>query len=1012
MILKTYCVRSKQKILDKLLLITKITSILIFGAYLQVDAGVLPPFEIHGRVINQEGNPLQGVSVLIAGTQNGTTTNSDGRFTLNIPDANTVLEISSVGFQPKKVNVGNEVEITIILEKDVAGLSNVVVVGYGTQSKRNITSSITSVSSKDISNYPVQQVGQALQGKVAGLQIVQNSGSPGSALTVRIRGIGTVNNSDPLYVVDGNLGVSPSNIDPNNIETIEVLKSASAAAIYGAQGANGVILITTKTGVKGPAQINANFYSGTQQAHRFMPMMNGKQYATIYNEALVNGGRAPLFTDVESLGVGTDWQDAIYRVAPVNNVELSASGGTEQGKYYISAGYFDQKGIVLSTDYKRINFRINSEYKLRPAVTLGENLSLSYAVQNTIFARGINPVANSWRMDPTAPIKNPDGTWGYPKFADTKNPVAELYFNNNTDKIPVLNGSVYLDIKPFKNLVYRSQVNVNLGFTNNYNFLPTYDVFPLMRNLTTQLSRSDSRSVNYDWQNTLTFKKTQGSHDISILGGVTVQSSQSEDIFASGQGVPVNANTDPNLRYLDLAKIGQTVSGGGGDFSMLSFLGRVNYSYKGTYLFTGNFRADGSSRFGRNNRFGYFPSLSVGWRISDESFMENISFINDLKIRAGWGMLGNQNSLSNYSFANSLTSNLNYVFGPNVVQGQALTSQGNPDLKWEATTETEIGFDFTGFEHRVTLSMGYYNRKTTDMLLRVPIPAFTGVQTPGFTNGGDVLNKGIEVSLGYRKITPGAFFYDVSVNLSHNTNQVTRLSNSLAFITSGNARTTVGSSIGEFYGYVMDGLFQTDADVQKHAFQTNGTAPGDIRFKDLNDDGVIDQNDRTTIGNPWPELMYGVTANFGWKKLDLSLALQGVYGNDIYANWKSGTEGSNFFNYDLRMLDAWKGEGSSNSIPKVNVNNPNNNLRESTYFVENGSYLRLKHIQIGYTLPLKEKNIFKKIRIYIASENLLTFTKYPGFDPEISNGSSLSIGQDSGLYPQPQTITAGVNLNL
>ncbi|MEO9003190.1 MAG: hypothetical protein ABI288_00560, partial [Ginsengibacter sp.] len=304
----------------------------------------------------------------------------------------------------------------------------------------------------------------------------------------------------------------------------------------------------------------------------------------------------------------------------------------------------------------------------------------------------------------------------------------------------------------------------------------------------------------------------------------------------------------------------------------------------------------------------------------------------------------------------------------------------------------------------------YYNRKTTDMLLRIPIPAFTGVQTPGFTNGGDVLNKGIEVSLGYRKTAPGSFFYDVSVNLSHNTNKVTRLSNSLAFISSGNARTTVGSSIGEFYGYVMDGLFQTAAEVQKHAFQTNGTAPGDIRFKDLNNDGVIDQNDRTKIGNPWPELMYGLMANFGWKQFDLSLALQGVSGNDIYANWKSGTEGSNFFNYDLQMLNAWKSEGSGNSIPRVNVNNPNNNLRESTYFVENGSYLRLKHIQLGYTIPLKEMNIIKKIRIYIASENLLTITKYPGFDPEISNRSSLSIGQDSGLYPQARTITAGLNL--
>ena len=1025
MFLKTYCVRSKQKVLTKMLLISKITSILILATCLNASAklnpGTLnPPIEIHGRVINKEGDPLQGVSVLIAGTQNGTTTNSDGRFTLTVPNANTSLEVSSVGFQTRRVNVGNQTEITITLENNIAGLSSVVVVGYGTQSKRNVTSSISSVTSKDIANYPVQQIGQALEGKVSGVQIIQNSGAPGSSLRFRIRGNGTVNNSDPLYVVDGNLGADPDDLDPNNIESIEVLKSASAAAIYGAQGANGVVLITTKKGVSGVPVLQVGFSTGFQKVHREMPMMNATQFATIYNTALTNGGQQPLFTDIGSLGKGTNWQDAIFRTAPVQNARFSMSGGSEQGTYYISADYFSQEGIVLNTDYDRLNFRVNSEYKLNKTFSFGENLGLSYSVRNTIpeFG-GRNPVPNSWNMDPSAPVKNSDGSWGFPKFSDTKNPVAEATLTHHTIKRPALHSSAYFDIKPLNNnnLVYRSQINMNIGFSNVADFVPIFDIFPLQRNLVSTVTRSVDQWINWDWQNTLTFKLKKGSNNIEILGGTTMQTSHTEDVLASGIGLPASANIDPNLRYLSLVGVnGQSVNGGAGEYSILSFLGRINYSYKGTYLFTGNFRADGSSKFGRNNRFGYFPSFSIGWRISDENFMKNISFINDLKIRGGWGSLGNQNSLSNYTFANSLTSNLNYVYGQAISQGQALTSKGNPDLKWETTKETEIGFDFTGFESRITLSASYYNKKTSGMLLRVPIPAFTGIQQAPFLNGGDVLNKGFELSLGYHKTTSGTFTYDVSANLTHNMNKVTKLSNSNAAIISGGgySQTVVGRPIASFYGYVADGIFQTPEEVNNHAVQSSaGTGPGDIRFKDLNDDGVINQFDRTFIGNPFPDFTYGLNGNFQWKQFDLSIALQGVYGNDIIGAWKYFTEGSNFYNYDLEMLKAWHGEGTSNKIPKVNVNDPNNNLRASSYFIENGSYLRLKHLQLGYTLPAGYINKIKNLHIYLSFENLLTLTKYPGFDPEIGGpGTTLDIGVDNGFYPQAKTITAGINISL
>lgn len=970
---------------------------------------------VSGRVTDQKGEPIPGVTVSAEGESIGTVTDLDGIFSLNVPDQATLV-FSFIGYQTQRVSVGDRNIINISLIEEVSSMDEFVVVGYGTQSKRNVTSSIGSVTSEDIGNYPVQQVAQALQGKVAGLHIVQNSGAPGSSLTMRIRGIGTVNNSDPLYVIDGNLGADPSDLDPSHIETIEVLKSASAAAIYGAQGANGVVLITTKSGTRGVANLQVDYYRGFQEVHKTMPMMNGRQFAATYNQALINSGRSPLFSNVDEIGQGTDWQNEIFRTAPIQNIGFSVNGGSDQGTYFISGGYFQQKGIVLNTDYSRISFRINSEYKVSPIISFGENLSLSYGLRNIIPEFGSrNPVPNAWNMDPTTPVKNPDGTWGFPKFSDTKNPVAEATLYHNTTKRPSLNGSAYLTVAPHDNVVFRSQINLNLGFSDGYQFNPTYDIFPLQRNLVASVTRTGYQWSNWDWQNTVTYNASWGEHDIEVLGGVTALSHHSEAISASGQGVPENANTDPNLRYLDLANIGQQVTGNAGEYGMFSVLGRVNYSYKGTYLLTANFRSDGSSKFGSNNRYGAFPSFSAGWRISDEAFLKDLAFINDIKIRGGWGMLGNQNSLPNYAFANSLTSNLIYVFGQDVSQGQALTSEGNPDLKWETTRETDLGIDFLGFNSKVSFSANYYYKKTTDMLLRIPVAAYTGVQQAPFVNGGDVLNKGIELMLGYQSTQSDHFHYDVSVNFAHNTNEVTQLNNNQAAIFSaGNySRTVVGQPIATFYGYVTDGIFQTEEEVEHHAFQSPGTSAGDIRFKDLNNDGVINQEDRTNIGNPWPDFTYGINGNFRYRQFDLSLAFQGVYGNDIVGAWKYFTQGSNFYNYDLEMLNSWNGEGSSNSIPRLNVNDPNDNLRISSYFIEDGSYLRLKHLQLGYTLPSGTIKQIKKLRLYVTGQNLLTLTNYPGFDPEIgSPGSSLDIGVDRGYYPQPRTITVGLNVGI
>ncbi|MVZ66226.1 SusC/RagA family TonB-linked outer membrane protein [Sphingobacterium sp. DK4209] len=965
---------------------------------------------LSGTVRSTDGGPIQGVSVKIKGSNTGTSTNELGQYQLESTGNSNTLVFSAVGYLSQEITISSSGVTDAVLESDVTSIGDVVVIGYGTQKKRNVTSSISTVSAKTIKDYPVLQAGQAIQGKVPGAQIIQNSGSPGASLMVRIRGAGTVNNASPLYVVDGNIGVDPRDLDPNHIESIEVLKSASAAAIYGAQGANGVILITTKSGKEG-VNASVSYYSGIQSIHNKLDVANGQEYATLYNEALVNGGKSPIFSDVQSLGVGTDWQDAIFRTAKINSGELSLSGGNSNGKFYLSGSYFNQEGIVMKSDYERITFRINSEYNLSPAVKIGENISLSRGKSNVIPEFGDrNPIPNAWAMDPNTPVKNPNGSWGFPQFSDTKNPVAELELYNNTIKRPVLNGSAFIDVKLLPSLVFRSQYNLNFGISNGYVFVPTYDIFPLQRNLVSSISRTNTQFTNWDWQNTLTYNTNFADHHFDALAGFTVLRNQEENITARGEGLPENANFDENLRYLDLARSGNLATGGAGDYSMVSFLGRVNYDYKGTYLFTGNMRVDGSSRFGKNNRYGIFPSFSVGWRLSDEEFLKDVGFINDLKLRAGWGMLGNQNSLPNYAFANSVAQNIVYPMGDRVTQGHAPTSLGNENLKWESTKETEVGIDFTGFNNRINIAAGYYDKRTMDMLLRVPVADYLGIQTAPFVNGGDVRNHGFEFMIGYNNGNSEGIRYEVSFNLARNINEVTKLSNQQAALFSGSySRTAVGEPIASFYGYVMDGIFQTIDEVKAHATQAPSTAPGDIRYKDLNNDGIINQSDRTTIGNPWPDFNYGINGRVSWNNFDMSLAFNGVWGNELIAHWKYFTHGSNFYNYDTEMFNAWKGAGTTNEYPRLNVNDPNNNMRPSSYYVEDGSYLRLQNAQLGYTFPTAFSGHVKNLRVYASGQNLLTFTKYRGYDPEIGAPSTpLSLGVDNGFYPQPRIVTLGL----
>lgn len=992
---------------------------------------------VKGNVTDaSDGSPLPGVNVLVKGTTIGTATDAKGNYILNVPESADTLIYSYIGYNSKMVAINGRSVINIQLSPERVKGQQLVVVGYGTQKQKDITSSISSVSSEKIQNKPVQQVTQALQGEVAGVHITPNSGTPGGSLLIRVRGSGTVNNNQPLFVVDGNPVADPTDIDPNNIESIQVLKSASAAAIYGARGANGVIIITTKQGSasSGKTNLKINAYSGVQQVHRMIPLVSGSQYAKLYNTALVNGGEQPAFQNPGSITQSTNWQKAIFRPAPIRNIQLSASGGDQSNTYYVSGSYFQQKGIIIGSNYNRLSFRVNSSHKVNDMISIGENFAIDYAVQNKVpeFANTSNVVIQALQMDPTAPVKESNGNWGFSKY-NSENPVAAISHNYNKTNRPNINGNLHLDINPIPSLTYHSQFNVNYGYSQNTVFRPTYYINNNNQNQVSSLTQSTNHWADWIWQNTLTYKKTVGNSDFKILAGVTAQNNYSDNINATGTELPQSANTISALRYLDLATAGQNSGGNAGAYGMLSFLGRVNYSYKDTYLATVNIRRDGSSKFGSNNRFGTFPSFSLGWRISNEPFMQSLDFIDNLKLRGGWGALGNQNSLNNYAFANTVSSGLPYPFGmnPSVLLGQAPTSLGNPNLKWEETKETDIGLDFTGFKNSVTFSADYYYKKTSNMLLQEPIPAYTGIQISPFVNGGDVVNRGIELSLEYQKTSPGGIYYDITANVSHNHNEVTKLSNAGAFIPSGRyqsigntERTAVGHPISSFYGYVMQGIFQDQAQINNHATQPNAI-PGDVMFKDISGpngkpDGVINASDQTFLGSPWPSMNYGLNADFQWKGFDLSMFWQGTYGNKIFSAWQYYTEGSNFFNYDKWALNSWHGKGTSNSMPILDIGDQNNNLRTSSFYVHDGSYVRLKNMQIGYTLPsriIKTAGL-SKLRIYISGENLLTFTKYRGFDPEIGQnlgsqyGNQLDVGVDRGYYPVARTITVGLNVSL
>ncbi len=995
------------------------------------------PGKITGRVTDEKGDVLPGASIRIPELNKSTVSDGEGAFSLVVEPGVYTVEVSFISFAPQRimkvvVEEGKHRELSVVMKQASSALSEVLVVGYGTQEKKDITGAVGSVAGDQINNRTLGSLDQALVGKVAGLSVSNNSGAPGTGMMIRIRGVGTINNSDPLYVVDGNPFGNINNLDPEDIQSVEILKSASAAAIYGSRGANGVVLVTTKKGSAGAMKIDVHTFTGMQQVYKKLKLTNADTYAKYYNAALVSGGLAPVFNNPDGYGEGTDWQDAIFRTAPISKYEVAFSGGKEGSVYRMSASYLKQKGTVIGTDYAKTGVSLNSTHQLKRWLKFGENLNYAFTTRNSISdydsdARGI--ISTAIQMSPTVPVKNADGSYGVSPFANTYNPVAAVENIQRLNKSWQLMGSLYAQADLLPGLNFKSQFNINVGNGRQRSYIPAYFVSNSQKEDVSSLEEEASNGTDWAWENTLNYSRSFGKHHIDGLLGVTAQHSFDSYITAYGQNLPADARLTGSLQYLDLASTGMKVGGGGDEWGMLSYFGRLNYSYRNTYLATVNVRRDGSSKFGANNRFGTFPSFSLGWRLSNEPFLRDVKFINDLKLRGGWGSLGNEGSLSTSATVSTLKVNIPYPFGrgkeQEVLLGATPSSIGNMNLKWEATRETDLGIDATLFNNRITVGADYYHRATSGVLVRLPILASVGVSEPPYVNGGNVVNKGFEFTVGIHSNRKKTFGYDISVNYAINRNEVTSLMNEgAAFyageITSGVrvSKTMAGHPIGGFFGYVTDGIFQNQKEVDEAAKQP-GAAPGDIRYKDLNGDHVIDDKDQTYIGSPWPTRIYGLSASFWYKQFDLNMTLSGRGGNQIYTGWKHYTNSSGISNYFAPDKEqSWTGEGSTNKEPRVTILDPNNNMRPSDRWIQNGSFIRLNSLQLGYSLPqslLKRWGI-AKVRVYAGGENLLTITRYDGFDPEVgmrdgNDGDPLDVGIDRAYYPRPRTLSVGLNVN-
>ncbi|MDR0893744.1 MAG: TonB-dependent receptor [Prevotellaceae bacterium] len=1047
---------------------------------------------VTGRITDAgDGSPLIGAAVQVKGTSTGTITNINGDFSLNVPVGKTILIFSSIGYTTQEITLkAGQQTVNVTMREDVEMLDEVVVVGYGTMKKSDLSGASVSVSEKALKSSIATNLDQALQGKAAGVTSVMTSGAPGSSMSINIRGQATINaSSQPLYVIDGviwqggsttgnslglNLGngagtISPlSNLNPSDIVSMEILKDASATAIYGAQGANGVVLITTKRGKAGEARFTYEGMIAVQQQYKRLDMMNLREYAE-YSSAIAatTGGSTttPEYQDPSLLGAGTDWQDAVFRPALMHQHTISAEGGSDKVKYYFSGSYMDQEGTIIGTDFNRFSGRLNLDAQLKSWFKLGVNMMYSQTKEHLNVADGTQGILTySLQTPPDIPIYDAEGNFasqvreGYTRV----NPIAIANLDTNTLKRQKLNGSVFWDITFFKGLTWHAEFGYDLGWVHSEAWQPTYNFGGGVAREKNAIVWQKNSNSYWNLKNYLTYNGKIGKHSFTAMAGQEASESNWDYMRIRGVDLGSNAVKNPQLA----SEANQTYFDGYGDGAMASFFTRETYNYNDRYLLTYTFRYDGSSAFGPDNRWASFHSLAGSWRFSNEKFWEPIrNIVSNGKLRVGWGQTGNAN------IGQGLWGATLSTFPTGLGQAYKQSQLANPGVHWETQEQWNIGLDLSFLNDRINLTIDWYNKRAGDLLMRLQLPTYFGSRgnansalTAPMGNYGTIENKGLEISLSTHNLT-GKFTWDTDFQISFNRNKLVALSGTDASAIEGYGQwndvvslSQVGKPLFQFYGYIADGVYKDKADIENHlkgelpanGFNRYATVfPGDMKYRDLNNDGKIDTSDRTIIGNPLPDFTFGFNNSFSYKGFDLTIFLQGSVGNDVFNALGRELTGMGYWTNQLRTamdyaklvpIDANKTYPITNDygvvinnwfedVDNVVVSNPNtkmsragqglpyNNTRISTKYIEDGSYLRVKNIMLGYTLPrqwLKKAGI-ENIRVYCNMQNLLTITGYSGFDPEVGansqDSSGYTFGFDMGRYPSPRTISFGANIS-
>ncbi|MFI0430242.1 SusC/RagA family TonB-linked outer membrane protein [Mariniflexile sp. HMF6888] len=1022
--------------------------------------------KITGIVLDElSGEPLIGVNILLKGTKQGSVTDFDGAFSINA-QIGQVLEISYLGFVSQEVKITQN-RLTIRLKQDISALDEVVVIGYGKSKREDLTGAISSISGDELRKTQPTTFDQALQGKVAGVVVQQTSGQPGGGVSVQLRGLSSFGNNSPLYIIDGVIigsvsgyyddgGVNPlAAISPSDIESIDVLKDASATAIYGSQATNGVIIITTKRGKEGAPKITYDYSGGFQQLIKQYPTMDLQEYAKFINDRAVVWGfdDRPEFANPKYLGKGTDWQDELFRSAPMSNHVLTMSGGNDRTQYLLSGSYFNQEGIALGSEFKRASLRLNLDNKTTDWLKIGTSLQLTHIDEN-VNSTGSSVIREALSQTPDIPVRNPDGSFAGEEssegwIAKRVNPVALALVDKNNPKRNQLFANLYADIAITKNLSFRNEMSGNFSFKTEDRFNPTYK-FGLAERLVNSAYYSYSQNYFTTFRSYLTYAKVfKSKYNVNVLAGHEAQLTQFENVSAARNNFILNDVT--NISNGDL----ETATNGGtrGDNALESYFGRLNFIYNDKYILTGNVRADGSSKFAPDNRWVTTYSGAFAWKVNNEGFLKDVKGINELKLRVGYGLTNNQNIRNNayLSTLGSVSTGLSGI-------SQITTNLGNPEVEWEKTEYSNAGIDVRLFNWRFYLALDVYNRLTDGLLMQIPLPAYSGTTTeysPGsinapFINIGSVRNRGIDLHLSSTNIAKRDFTWKTDFTLSHNKNKVLKLNTDGAslpgyFGSEIVAQTVVGGSIGDFYGYQIDGVFATAEDFETHALPTTtegvtlpitpnsgGVWYGDLKFKDLNGDGVITEKDRTFLGSPIPDFQLGLGNTLNYKGLDFNIFFSANVGNEVINGMRINGENP-LTNYGylkslkehavLALIDPNGSASDVNNVYVVNPNttivgfknnNSNRNDRFSDKFVEDGSFIRCKNITLGYTFPedLLNKIHLSKLRVYANVTNAFLITKYKGMDPEVGSWNPLQAGIDTGFYPQPRIFTLGLNLGL